>query len=155
MDEETPIERGGEGGGKGGANESEGAKAGAGDPPKATERPTPKRRSGGRKRGDPDLEPSLNELVRDIGRNKLAPDVTAVERHYARSLTIRRLVGEFLTDNVGSVWRDPMELYARAANYAGCATNTAQRWTFQLTRAGAPFKLVEAIDHWTLERRNE
>jgi len=117
--------------------------------------PPKRKRSGGKKRGDAELEPSLARLVKDVGRTKLAPDTTAVDRHYARSLTIRRLVADFLTENVGSTWRDPNELFARAANHAGCATNTAQRWVYQLTRVDAPFRLIEAIDYWLLERRDD
>lgn len=114
--------------------------------------PKPKRR-GGRRRGETELDPGMRRLVREIGRNKTVPDTTAIERHYSRSLRFRHLVLEFLLLNDGTTWTDLAELHARAANYAGCALQTAGRWVYQMSRVDAPFRLVEAVDHWVLERR--
>jgi len=139
------------------AEESEGAdaKAGAGDPPERRPSPTPKRKhTGGRRRGEPSADANLTRLVRLAGKNLLAPDTTAIERHIRRSERIQRKVAEYLTDNVGSVWTDLAELHARAANYAGCASPTAARWVYQFTRVGAAFRLLDGVDHWVLERRD-
>jgi len=96
----------------------------------------------------------MQRLVREVGRSKLAPDVTAEERHYSRSLRIRRLIAEFLVENEDSTWDNLLELHARAANYASCSSVTAARWVHQFTRVGARHKLVEAVDHWLLVRRD-
>jgi len=136
-----------------GASEGAGAKAGAGDPPEHRPSPAPKRR-GGRRRGDALLDPDVERLIRGLGADKPASDVTAEERHYSRSLRIRRLIEEFLVENEGTTWANLPELHARAANYAGCSSVTGARWVYQMTRAGMPHKLVEAVDHWILERRD-
>ncbi len=96
----------------------------------------------------------MTRLVRDIGRNKLAPDRSSEERYYSRSLEIRRLIAEFLIENEGTTWANLPELHARAGNYAGCSSVTAARWVHQFTRVGARHRLVEAVDHWVLERRD-
>lgn len=128
------------------------AKAGEGDPPERRRSSlSPKKRPG--LRGKPSLDPSLKRLVQLVGKNLVAPDTTSVERHIRRSERIQRKIAEYLTDNVGSAWTDLVELHARAANYAGCASPTAARWIFQLTRAGQAFRLLDAVDHWVLERR--
>lgn len=140
-----------------GTNGSEGAKAEAEKaPPKAPERlaSRPKRkRKDGKPRGGSDLSPDLARLVRVVGRDKVVPDTTALERHYSRSLRFRHKILEFLLDNRDTVWIDIAELHAQAANYAGCASQTAARWIYQLTRQDAPFRLREAVDRWVLERR--
>lgn len=99
------------------------------------------------------MAPDLERIVKSVGRNKIAPDMSAEERFYSRSLSIRKLVMEFLVMNEGTAWSSLMELYARAANYAGCSSTTAARWVFQFTRAEAGFQLTEAVDHFILERR--
>lgn len=114
--------------------------------------PPPKRKAR-RKRGETELDPEMKRLVRAVGRDKLVPDTTAIERHYARSLRFRHLIIEYLLENDGSSWSDLAELHARAANYAGCASQTAARWVYQLTRVEGPFRLLEAVDHWVLVRR--
>jgi hypothetical protein len=147
------------GGGKGeaGAREGASAQAGAGDPPERSPSPSPskpkRKHGGGRKRGDAVPDPDTERLIRVIGGDKPAPDVSAEERHYSRSLRIRRLVGEYLKTNVGSTWANLPELHARAANYAGCSSNTAARWVYQFTRVGMPYKLVDAVEYWVLEKR--
>lgn len=115
--------------------------------------PKPKKHSGGVRRGQAAFDPDMKRLVMDIGKGKIGPDVTAIERHYSRSLAIRSRVLEFLLENEGSTWADLSELYARAANHAGCASETAHRWVHQFTRVGAGFRLLQAIDYWVLERR--
>ena len=138
-----------------GTSEGAEAKAGQGAPPEPRPSPAPSRkRRGGRKRGDSELDPEMERLVREVGRSKVVPDSTAIERHYTRSLRFRHLVMEFLLEAEGTTWADLGELHARAANYAGCASQTAARWVYQLTRVGGPFRLVEAVDHWILERRD-
>jgi hypothetical protein len=159
------IVRGWGGGGVGeredeaGAREGASAQAGAGDPPERSPSPSPpkpkRKHGGGRKRGDavPVPDPDTERLIRVIGGDKPAPDVSAEERHYSRSLRIRRLVMEYLATNVGSTWRHPTELHARAANYAGCSSVTAARWVYQFTRVGMPYQLVDAVEYWVLEKR--
>jgi hypothetical protein len=141
-----------DGGAHADAGEGAGAKAGAGAPPQRRTS-NPPRRKGGRKRGDTIVDAALDKLLRGAGTDKPAPDVSAEERHYSRSLRIRRLVEEFLQLNEGTSWANLLELHARAANYAGCASTTASRWVYQFTRAGMRHKLIEAVDHWMLERR--
>lgn len=120
-----------------------------GEKPPVVPKPKPK------KTRKPDvLSPSTRRLIRDVGVHKLGPDLTAVERHYNRSLAIRTLVFQFLHEHRDTVWADPSELHAQAANAAGCSMPTAARWVFQFTRADAPFKLHLNVDRWVLERRD-
>jgi hypothetical protein len=140
------------------ASEGAEAEAGAGAPPEPRPSPAPKNSNGRRSsslRGKTSLTPELRELAHLSGEVKLAPDTTAVERHYARSLRIREYILEFLKENAGSTWSDPRELYARAANFCNpiCSTTTAERWIHQFTRVGAPFKIVEGLGYVILERR--
>lgn len=132
-----------------GAGDEE-TKAGAGDPPEMTSPNPPKRRP----RGGNQLDANMRNLVRQIGKDKLAPDITAQEVYYSRSIRIRRLILEFLIMSEGTSWANLPELHARAANYAGCSSVTAARWIHQFTRVGAKHRLIEAIDHWLVERRD-
>ena len=104
-------------------------------------------------RGETLLDAETERLVRDIGRDKLAPDTSAEEIYYSRSLKIRRKIAEFLIENEGSYWHTLEELWARAANYAGCAEPTARRWVFQFTRVGTSHDLRMVGDYWMLEAR--
>jgi len=135
------------------AGEDAKAEAGAGDPPEPRPSPTPKRKKRPSRRGNVEPDPSLQKLVKAVGRNKLVPDRSAQEIYYSRSIAIRRLVAEYLDANVGSVWTDYAELAARAANYAGCSSVTAARWIRQFTSVEAPFRLLDGVDHFVLERR--
>jgi len=138
----------------GDSGEGADAKAGEGDPPEHRPSTAPiGKNPRSHKRGGSEPDTNLRRLVRLAGKNLAAPDTTAVERHIRRSERIQRKIGEYLADNVGSVWADLSELHARAANYAGCASPTAARWIFQLTRVGQGFRLLDGIDHWILERR--
>jgi len=95
----------------------------------------------------------MQQIVQDVGRNKLVPDISSEERFYTLSLDIRALIAEFLQDNVGSQWPNLSVLHAQAANYARCAMTTASRWVLQLTQVGTDFRLVRSVDRWILERR--
>lgn len=136
-------------------SEGEGAdaKAGQGAPPQHRLSPTPKRKRRTSARGESNPDPSMRALIRAVGKDKLVPDRTAQEIYYSRSVTIRRLIAEFLEQNVGSVWTDLTELHARAGNYAGCSSVTASRWIRQFTSVGARHRLLDGVDHWILERR--
>lgn len=124
-----------------------------GNPPAVAPAPKKKKKRLRKARDETELNPEMQRLVRIIGRDKVVPDTTALERHYSRSLRFRHLIVEFLLENSDTTWTDISDLHARAANYAGCSSQTAARWVFQLTRVDAPFRLLEAVDHWVLERR--
>jgi hypothetical protein len=133
------------------------AKAGGADSsagPRRSDPPSPSSTRRGRKRGEEPVDSGLQKLIQDVGRNKLGPDVSALEVYYSRSIRIRRLIAEFLTENEGTLWSNLPELHARAANYAGCSSPTSARWIHQFTRVGAPWRLVESVDHWLLDRRD-
>jgi len=138
----------------GSTQENVGAEPGQG-PGEAPSSDSPKKRRR-HVRGRTALTAELQALARLSGEVKIAPDTTAVERHYARSLRIREFILEFLKENAGSTWADVRELYARAANFCDpiCAESTAERWIHQYTRVGAPFKLVEGLGYVILERRD-
>ena len=106
-----------------------------------------------RRRGDPEMDANLRELVKTVGKDKLSPDISAQEKYHSRSIRIRRLVLEFLVTNDGTTWANVLELHARAGNYADCSSVTAARWVHQFTRVGAPMELIEGVDHWVLSRR--
>lgn len=113
----------------------------------------PRASRGGRKRGDPVLSPRMRQIAKLVGRDKLVPDITAMERHYSRSLNFRERILEFLATNEGTVWSTVSELRNRAANEAGCSSPTAGRWIEQYTAGNGPFRLVRDVDRYILEAR--
>src|SRR3989337_822597 len=107
----------------------------------------------GRRRGCPVPDPALRRLAESVGANKLGPDVSAQEVYYSRSLKIRRLILEFLKENEETTWTNLAEIHARAALHAGCSPVTSARWIFTYTRVGGPCRIVEAVDHMIIQRR--
>ena len=71
------------------------------------------------------------------------PDMTANERHIARSIKIRRKVLAFLDMHVGEVYLDYADLANQTGNYCECSAECARRWLYQFTAPGTPYILKE------------
>jgi hypothetical protein len=128
----------------------DGAKAGTGAPPKATE-PNPQNQKAKRpkqKRPKVVLE---------------HPDTTGPEFTIRRSFRIQDGIERFLEENVDTSWENLQELYVRAANsiwHTGLlkrrpSSVTAQRWIQQYTAVGERYRIREVPreGYWMLERR--
>jgi hypothetical protein len=109
-----------------------------------------------------DGRPRVRARGRAIKKTEyVAPDRTAVETHISRSLKYRRLIMEFLLENEDTTWESRRELDGRAANFAGSSLQCAEKWVFQWTLVGAPWRLdteaiggpfvLRRVNDWTVE----
>lgn len=138
-----------------GAGGSEGAKAGQG-PAESDRVTTPRSSSAG----------NNNRTSRRNARPKLVlehPDIPGPEFTIRRSFSIQDGITRFLEENVDTAWRNPNDLYVRAANavwHMGFlkrrpSSVTAGRWIQQYTAVGEKYDFREVLGegYWILALR--
>ena len=71
-------------------------------------------------------------------------DITAIDRHYYRSLRIRRSISKWMARNIGQLFDDWEDLCTQAANEArpSCSMECAGRWIKTFSAKNGSFELI-------------
>lgn len=80
------------------------------------------------------------------GTIKVVADMNSEERYIARSFKFRKKLKVWMSKSVGESWATNSEMARDAANYVGCAMQTASRWLYQYTGPGQEYELREDED---------
>jgi hypothetical protein len=97
------------------------------------------------------MENAAMQTAVDTG--KAVADISADERFYARSVRIRRLILEWMAQNVDERFDSLGEMEAQAANHAKASMVTARRWIFQFSQPGKPFWIQENPSFYIIRER--
>jgi hypothetical protein len=109
---------------------------------------------GERERERENKTPALVGGVREEEPFKpLLADITATERHYSRSVKIRRAIYAFMAENVGQPFRSWEDLQGGASLAAGCGMETARRWLITFSSEGGDFFVSEQPVGLVIQRR--